>query len=129
MSARQRDAAGRAAGLLERTETIAGFPAIIADLGEADGDTLQAAAEALKAKFDGIIVLGGCAEGSVSLVAVVGSGYTAKIAAGKIIQSIAPQIGGKGGGRPEAARGAGKNPSGLAAALAAARDLLASATA
>jgi alanyl-tRNA synthetase len=128
-SARQREAAGRAAGLLGRTEIIAGFPAIIADLGEADGDTLQAAAEALKANFDGIIVLGGCAEVSVSLVAVVGSGYTAKIAAGKIIQSIAPQIGGKGGGRPEAARGAGKNPSGLAAALAAARDLLASATA
>jgi alanyl-tRNA synthetase len=128
-SARQREAAGRAAGLLGRTETIAGFPAIIADLGEADGDTLQAAADALKAKFDGIIVLGGCAEGSVSLVAVVGPGHTSKIAAGKIIQAIAPQIGGKGGGRPEAARGAGKNPSGLAAALAAARELLASAPA
>ena len=128
-SARQREAAGRAAGLLGRTETIAGFPAIIADLGEADGDTLQAAADALKAKFDGIIVLGGCAEGSVSLVAVVGPGHTAKIAAGKIIQAIAPQIGGKGGGRPEAARGAGKNPSGLAAALVAARELLASAPA
>jgi len=128
-SARQREAAGRATGLLGQTETIAGFPAIIADLGEADGDTLQAAADALKAKFDGIIVLGGCAEGSVSLVAVVGPGHTAKIAAGKIIQAIAPQIGGKGGGRPEAARGAGKNPSGLAAALAAARELLASAPA
>jgi alanyl-tRNA synthetase len=126
-SARQREATGRAAGLLGRAETIAGLPVIIADLGEADGDTLQAAAEALKAKFDGIIVLGGCANGSVSLVALVGSGHTAKIAAGKIIQSIAPHVGGKGGGSPEAARGAGKNPEGLSVALTAARELLAAA--
>jgi len=128
-SARQREAVGRASGLLEQQETVAGLPFIIADLGEADGETVQAAADALKAKFDGIIVLGGCAEGSVSLVAVVGPGHTVKIAAGKLIQSIAPHIGGKGGGRPEAARGAGKNPSGLAAALAAARNELVLATA
>jgi alanyl-tRNA synthetase len=128
-SARQREAASRASGLLDRQEIIAGTPTIIADLGEADGDTLQAAADALKAKFSGVLVLGGCLGGTVSLVAMVGPEHTSQIASGKIIQTMAPHIGGKGGGRPEAARGAGKDPKGLPAALAAAREMLSVATA
>jgi len=55
---------------------------------------------------------------------VVGPEHAKKIAAGKIIQTIAPHVGGKGGGRPEAARGAGKDPSGLDAALSAARQFI-----
>jgi alanyl-tRNA synthetase len=123
-SARQREAASMAAGLISIAETIGGLPAIIADLGEADGDTLQSAADTLKAKFPGVVVLGGVAGGAVSLVAVVGADHAKKVPAGKIIQAIAPHIGGKGGGRPEAARGAGKDPSGLPSALSAARSFL-----
>ncbi|MBU3665345.1 MAG: alanine--tRNA ligase [Chthoniobacterales bacterium] len=123
-SARQREATAQAGDLLSNQEVIGGVPAIIADLGPADGDTLQAAADALKSKFDGVVVLSGVSEGTVSLVATVGKHHTAKISAGKIIQTIAPHVGGKGGGRPESARGAGKDPSGLPAALAAARDFL-----
>ena len=44
-AAGQREAAGRAAGLLEKSETLGSLPAIVADLGEADGDALQAAAQ------------------------------------------------------------------------------------
>jgi alanyl-tRNA synthetase len=55
---------------------------------------------------------------------VVGPEHAKKIGAGKIIQTIAPHVGGKGGGRPEAARGAGKDPSGLPVALAAARQFI-----
>ena len=124
-SAQQREAAGRAKDLLARAETIGGTPAIIANLGHADADTLQTVADALKAAaFKGVVILGGTANASVSLVASVSSDYTAKVQAGKIIQTIAPLVGGKGGGKPDNARGGGKDPAQLDAALAHARTLL-----
>jgi alanyl-tRNA synthetase len=58
------------------------------------------------------------------LVASVSPDFTAKAQAGKIIGAIAPIVGGKGGGKPEGARGGGKDPSQLDAALAKARELL-----
>jgi len=126
-SARQREAASVAGELEGKAETINGIPAVIADLGEADGDTLQSAADALKGKFGGVVVLGGVLNGAVSLVAAVGKEHTAKVSAGKIIQTIAPVVGGKGGGKPDNARGGGKEAAKLADALAAARELVAKA--
>jgi alanyl-tRNA synthetase len=126
-SARQREAASLASELAGKTEAINGIPALIADLGEADGDALQSAADALKGKFGGVIVLGGATGGAVSLVAAVGKDHTAKVSAGKIIQAIAPIVGGKGGGKPDNARGGGKEAAKLADALNAARDFLAKA--
>ena len=49
---------------------------------------------------------------------------TAKLQANKLIQQIAPIVGGKGGGRPENAQGAGKDASKINEALAKARELL-----
>ncbi|MEO7933555.1 MAG: alanine--tRNA ligase [Chthoniobacterales bacterium] len=124
-TAQQREAAGRARELQANAETIAGVPTIIANLGAMDGDALQSVADALKSfGFAGVIVLGGESNGAVALVAAVSPEFTGKLAAGKIIQTIAPLVGGKGGGRPDAARGGGKDPSKLAEALAAARQML-----
>jgi alanyl-tRNA synthetase len=126
-SATQREAAGRAKDLLTRVETIGGIPAIIANLGAADGDTLQTVVDSIKGQFKGVIVLGGSTSGAVSLVAAVSPDFTAKVQAGKIIQTIAPLVGGKGGGKPENARGGGKDVAKLEEALGAARKLIAGA--
>jgi alanyl-tRNA synthetase len=123
-SAQQKEAAGNAKSLLAKTETINGTPVIIARV-DGDGDTLQTIADALKGQFKGVIVLGGTANAAVALVASVSSDFTAKVQAGKIIQAIAPIVGGKGGGKPDNARGGGKDASKLDEALAKAKTLLA----
>ncbi|MDB6154299.1 MAG: alaS [Chthoniobacteraceae bacterium] len=123
-AAQQREASGRAKELISKAETINGIPAIIANLGAVDGDTLQTVADALKGQFAGVIVLGGSANGAVALVTAVSSEFTSKVQAGKLIQGIAPIVGGKGGGKPDAARGGGKDPSKLGEALAHAKTLL-----
>ncbi len=124
-AAQQREAAGSAKDLLGKAETLNGIPAIIANVGAIDGDALQGVADALKSHgFKGAIVLGGSANGAVALVAAVSPDFTAKVQAGKIIQGIAPIVGGKGGGKPDNARGGGKDPSKLEEALAQARKLV-----
>ncbi len=122
--AMQRNASNAASNLLEEIKTINGMPAIIHNLGDADGDFLQAIADSLKGRFKGVIVLGGATGGAVALVAAVSPDFTARIQAGKIIQQIAPIVGGKGGGKPDNARGGGKDASKLDEALARAKALL-----
>jgi alanyl-tRNA synthetase len=96
----------------------------IAEVPDADGKLLQAVAEALKSKFKGPILLAGTRDGSVALVAYIPAALTAKFQANKLIQEIAPIVGGKGGGRPENAQGAGNDRSKIGEALAKARELL-----
>ena len=96
----------------------------IAEVPDADGKLLQGVAEALKTKFNGPIFLVGTRDASVALVAYVPKRLTAKFQANKLIQQIAPIVGGKGGGRPESAQGAGKDTSKINEALAKARELL-----
>jgi alanyl-tRNA synthetase len=123
-AAQQREASNAASELLERAHTVNGVPAIIHNVGGVDGDFLQAVADSLKGRFKGVIVLGGAANGAVSLIAAVSTDFTSKIQAGKIIQQIAPIVGGKGGGKPDNARGGGKDASKLDEALARAKSLL-----
>jgi alanyl-tRNA synthetase len=96
----------------------------VAEVQNGDGKLLQAVADGLKSKFNGPIFLVGATNGSVALVASVPKEMSARLQANKLIQEIAPIVGGKGGGRPENAQGAGKDASKIAEALAKARELL-----
>lgn len=119
-AAQQREASGRAKDLLSTAHNNA----IITNLGDVDGDYAMAVADALKGLFNGIVVLGATGGGSVALIATVAKEHQSKIQAGKIIQTIAPIVGGKGGGKPDFARGGGKDASKVDAALAEARKLV-----
>lgn len=123
-AAAQREAAQTAKGLLAKAETINGTPLIAANVGTADGDTVQTIVDSLKGEFKGVIVLGGVNNGAVALVASVSPDFTAKAQAGKIIQAIAPIVGGKGGGKPDNARGGGKDATKLDEAIAKVKSLL-----
>jgi alanyl-tRNA synthetase len=120
----QKQAAEIARGLVAKAQTFGSTLAIVENLGAADGDFLQTIADALRGQFKGVVVLGGTTNNAVALVATVGPELTKKIQAGKIIQAIAPIVGGKGGGRPDNARGGGKDASKLDEALAKAKSLL-----
>jgi len=124
-AAQQSEAAATAKELVAKARAINGTQAIIENLGAVSGDQLQSIADALKGQFAGVIVLAGAQEGQAALLAAVSQDLVSKFQAGKIIQQIAPIIGGKGGGRPDNARGAGKDVAKLPAALEAAGQLLA----
>jgi len=121
----QKQAAETARSLINSSASGGPVPAIVKNLGEADGDYVQSVGEALKGMFKGVAVLAGGKDGNVSLVAVVAPELTKTVQAGKIIQTIAPIVGGKGGGRPDFARGGGKDAGKIAECLAKANELLA----
>jgi alanyl-tRNA synthetase len=123
-SAQQRESSNAASELLERVHEVNGVQTIIHNVGAVDGDFLQAVADSLKGRFQGVTVLGGAANGAVVLVATVSPFFVSKYQAGKIIQQIAPIIGGRGGGKPDNARGGGKDAGKLDEALAKAKSLI-----
>ncbi|HNR61910.1 MAG TPA: DHHA1 domain-containing protein, partial [Thauera sp.] len=71
------------------------------------------------------IVLASVGEGKVSLIAGVTADHTAKVKAGELVNFVAQQVGGKGGGRPDMAQAGGTQPENLPAALAAVKDWVA----
>jgi alanyl-tRNA synthetase len=119
----QKRAATEAPELIAAAKEINGVP-FLARRIDAPAAYLPLLADALKARWSGVAVLASADGGKVALLAAVAPEHTKKVQAGKIIQAIAPLVGGKGGGRPELAQGGGTNAEGIPAALAKAEALL-----
>ena len=83
-----------------------------------DSKQLRTMADALRNKFrTAVIVIASVNDSKVSVISAVSKDLVGKIQAGKLVGDIAKAIGGKGGGRPDLAEGAGKDISALPAAL------------
>jgi alanyl-tRNA synthetase len=83
-----------------------------------DRPQLRTLADSLRNKWSkAVIVLASVNAADVSIVATVSKDLTSKVQAGKLVSEVARQIGGKGGGRPDMAEGAGKNTDALPQAL------------
>jgi alanyl-tRNA synthetase len=120
----QKRAATDAPALIASATTIKDVPFLAHRVTDAPAAYLPVLADALKTHWQGVAVLAAVDQGKVALLAAVAPAYTKKTQAGKIIQAIAPLVGGKGGGRPELAQGGGTNPEGVPAALAKAEELV-----
>ena len=98
---------------------VRGAKVIAATLDGSDAKTLRETMDKLKDKVkSGAIVLASVADGRVTLIAGVTSDLTGKVKAGELVNHVAQQVGGKGGGRPDMAQAGGSNPAALPKALA-----------
>ena len=115
--------------IAESAIDLGGVKLVVSQLDGTDPKSLPDVLDQLKNKIgSGIIVLGTVSEGKVGLIVGVTKDLTDRFHAGDLVNHIASQVGGKGGGRPDMARAGGSDPDSLPAALASveqfARNLL-----
>jgi alanyl-tRNA synthetase len=104
--------------LAAQAMNVGGLKVLAARLDGADAKTLRDTVDQLKNKLgSGAIVLAAVEDGKVRLVAGVTADQTARIQAGELVNAVAQQIGGKGGGRADLAQAGGTEPHKLDAAL------------
>ena len=105
--------------LLAKAVDVKGLKVLAATLDGADAKTLRDTLDKLKDKLkSAAIVLASVDGGKVQLAAGVTNDQIAKVKAGELVNFVAQQVGGKGGGKPDLAMAGGTDPSRLAAALA-----------
>lgn len=111
-------AASQGDELVAQAVEIKGIKVLAVTLGGADVTALRETMDKLKDKLKtAAIVLAAVNDGKVSLIAGVTADAVSRIKAGELVNFVALQVGGKGGGRPDMAQAGGTDPAGLAAAL------------
>jgi alanyl-tRNA synthetase len=112
-------AAGQGDELAGQAVDVNGVKVLAATMDGADVNALRETMDKLKDKLKtAAIVLASVADGKVSLIAGVTKDATGKVKAGELVNFVAQQVGGKGGGRPDMAQAGGTDPSALPQALA-----------
>jgi len=115
---KSRLAATQGNDLVDQAVDVKGVKVLAAQLVGADALALRETLDKLKDKLkSAVIVLGSAAEGKVALIAGVTADLTARVKAGEMVNAVALQVGGKGGGRADMAQAGGTQPENLAVAL------------
>jgi len=121
--ARGRLASAAGGDLAARAVDVDGIKVLAARLEEADARSLRDTVDQLKNKLGrAAVVLATVNGGKVQLAAGVTSAETARLKAGELVNQVARQIGGRGGGRPDMAQAGGNDPGPLDDALASVPD-------
>jgi alanyl-tRNA synthetase len=111
-------ASSQGSDLAAQAVEISGIKVLAARLDGADAQTLRDTLDQLKNKLgSAAVVLGAVSGEKVSIVAGVTRDQTQRIKAGDLVNAVASQVGGKGGGRPDMAQAGGNQPENLDAAL------------
>jgi alanyl-tRNA synthetase len=120
-SLKDRLASGQGTDLASSAVDIQGVKVVATKVDGADAGALRNAVDQLKNKLKSAVVVLASVEGpsKVVLVAGVTNDLTARVKAGELVGSVAAQVGGRGGGRPDFAQAGGTNPAALDGALAA----------
>jgi alanyl-tRNA synthetase len=109
--------------LADQAVDVNGIKVLAAVLEGADANALRETMDKLKDKLkSAAIVLASTSEGKVSLAAGVTADLLGKLKAGELVNHVAGQVGGKGGGKPDMAMAGGTEPSKLPEALASVVD-------
>jgi alanyl-tRNA synthetase len=109
--------------LAAQARDVAGTKVLAATLEGADANDLRETLDKLKDRLQSaVIVLATTHDGKISLAAGVTANLVTKLKAGELVNYVAQQIGGKGGGRPDMAMGGGNEPARLPQALASVTD-------
>ncbi len=116
---KQEQAASQGGKLLDKVVEINQTKVLSAKLDDVEAKSLRGMVDDFKNQLgSAIIVLGVANEGKVSLIVGVTKDLTPKVKAGELVNFIAQQVGGKGGGRPDMAQAGGSEPENLEKALA-----------
>jgi alanyl-tRNA synthetase len=115
---KRKGALGQLDELVGKAQTVKGVKVIAEEVANVDREGLRQLVDSLRQKLgSGVVALGTPDDGKVALIAGVTKDLTAKVHAGKLIQALAKQVGGSGGGRPDLAEAGGKDTAGLKTAL------------